>query len=183
MARPAGDRRKFKELLLYVAQKSKGDSRFGATKLNKVLYFSDFLAYGRLGQPITGVTYQRLDHGPAPMPMLPVQRELEEEGAAELVEVPRFNLSQKRLVPKRGPQLEGFSAEEIALVDEVIEALRRYDATGVSGLSHLEMGWQLVDDREEIPYQYVYLSSEPLTPDDVSKAREFAASFGDGTPP
>ncbi|MBO0686225.1 MAG: SocA family protein [Candidatus Dormibacteraeota bacterium] len=183
MGRAGGDRRKFKELLLYVAQKSKDDSRFGATKLNKVLYFSDFLAYARLGRPITGVRYQRLDHGPAPMPMLPVQRELEEEGAAELVEVRRFNLNQKRLIAKRTPELESFSAEEIALVDEVIEALHRFDATGVSGLSHLEMGWQLVDDREEIPYQYVYLSSEPLTPDDITRARELAATIGDGTPP
>ncbi|MBM4416381.1 MAG: DUF4065 domain-containing protein [Chloroflexi bacterium] len=60
------DRSRFKEVLLYIAQSSENDPRFGATKLNKILYFSDFKAFATLGDFITGATYQRLDRGPAP---------------------------------------------------------------------------------------------------------------------
>lgn len=171
---------KLKELLLYVAQKSFDDPDFGATKLNKILYYSDFLAFGQLGHPITEATYQRLDHGPVPLPLLTVKQELEREQAAEVIAVPRFNRTQKRLIPKRRARLDAFSADEIALVDEVIDALRGYNAVAVSELSHLEKSWQLVDDREEIPYEFVFLSSEPLTPDDVRRGQEVAALIDGG---
>jgi len=36
--------RKFQELLLYVAARCEGAPTFGATKLNKILFFADFLA-------------------------------------------------------------------------------------------------------------------------------------------
>ncbi|HZQ34888.1 MAG TPA: hypothetical protein VFD32_03070 [Dehalococcoidia bacterium] len=50
------DSRKLGELILYVAEKSSDDPRFGATKLNNILFFSDFLAFGQLGRSITGAT-------------------------------------------------------------------------------------------------------------------------------
>jgi hypothetical protein len=169
---------KFKELLLYVAEKSVDDRNFGATKLNKILYFSDFLAYGEFGEAITGVKYQRLNFGPAPVPLLPVEAELEREGAAQIVEVPQFNWTQKRLIAKRRPDLSVFSAAEIALVDDVMDSLRKLDASAVSALSHLERSWQIVGDREEIPYEYAFLSSERMTPTDVARARAVAAELG-----
>lgn len=174
---------KFRELLLYVAQKSLDDPRFGATKLNKILFYSDFLAYGELGRPITEATYQRLDHGPAPVPLLAAERELESEGAAEVIEVPRFHLKQRRLIPKRRARLAEFSAEEIALVDEVIDVLRGYTAVGVSALSHLEKAWQLVEDGEEIPFEFVFISREPLTAEDVKRGQEVAALIDGGAAP
>jgi len=36
------DERKFKELILYVADKCSDDPDFGAVKLNKILFYSDF---------------------------------------------------------------------------------------------------------------------------------------------
>jgi hypothetical protein len=174
---------KLKELILYVAQKSADDPRFGATKLNKILFFSDFLAYGELGRPITGVRYQRLDHGPAPVRLLPAQRELETEGAVQLVEVAHYTWTQKRLTPTRRADLSTFSATEIAVVDEVVDWLREFSATEVSALSHLERSWQIVADREEIPYEYVFLSNEPLTPADERRGREIAAIIDGGTTP
>ena len=71
------DDEKFKELVLYIARKSECDPRFGATKLNKLLFFSDFLAFKRLGSPITGQTYFKLDHGPAPRRMLPLKERMQ----------------------------------------------------------------------------------------------------------
>lgn len=60
------DESKFKELVLYIATNTSRDPTVGAVELNKILYYSDFIAYKRLGRPITGAAYQKLSEGPAP---------------------------------------------------------------------------------------------------------------------
>jgi uncharacterized phage-associated protein len=173
------DQDKFKELVLYIASHSAEDPTFGATKLNKILYFSDFWAYVQLGAPVTGATYQRLEHGPAPRQMLPVRTLLFREGAARIETRPRFNLPQRRLVALREPNLDVFSKEELLLVDEVIDALRPYSAVEVSELSHqLAIGWQLAEVGEEIPYQTAFLTGEAPTEDDIYEGQIFAKEHG-----
>lgn len=173
------DSLRFKELMLYVSERMFDDPSFGAVKLNKVLYFSDFIAYSSLGHPITGATYQKLKNGPAPRQLLPAQRELEEEDAAELVESAYFGgYTQKRLIPQRKADLSSFSAEEISLVDEVIEDLRGHSASEVSELSHRAVGWQIAEIGEDIPYETALLSDDPLTMEDVERAKELASEHG-----
>ncbi len=176
---PKFNRQKFMELLLYVADKSLDDPSFGATKLNKILFFSDFLAYGRTRRPITGATYQRLERGPAPRELLPAQDELCKVGDAIVVEQRRFNYPQKRLIPLREADLSAFVAEEIALVDKVIDLLRAHNAASVSALSHdIGVGWQIADDGTDIPYEAVFLSADTPTPTDVKRGRELAQQHG-----
>ncbi len=172
------DANKLKELVLYVAYKSLDDPSFGATKLNKILFFSDFLAYGQLGKPITGATYQKLDQGPAPRELLPIQERLEEKGEVILLERKYFGYVQKRLWPCREPDISTFSPQEISLVDEVIEALRDHNAFQASVLSHRVPGWQLAGDRDEIPYEAVFLSREPLTESAIRRGQQLAEQYG-----
>ncbi len=173
------DADKFRELVLYVASRSANDATFGATKLNKTLFFSDFLAYGQLGKPITGATYQRLEHGPAPRQLVLIQEELVSKSEAMVVPGRYFNRVQKRLWAVRAPDLSRFSPEEIALVDEVIEALRCHNASDVSILSQVvAVGWQIAGDREEIPYEAVFLSGERPTPPDVRHGQGLAQKHG-----
>jgi hypothetical protein len=166
---------KFRELVLYIAEKSSDDAAFGATKLNKILFWSDFLAYANLGEPITGATYQRLDRGPAPRQLLPVQRELLDEKRIRIERRQRFSYVQKRIVPCDEPNLDLFDADEIALVDEIIEVLRDQSATDVSAISHsLSAGWQIADPFEDIPYSSVFLSAGPPSELDLERGRELA---------
>lgn len=176
---PAYDDARFKELLLYIADKLADDRSFGATKLNKVLFFSDFLAYGLFGEPITGATYQRLEFGPAPKELLSAQAELEQSGDAILVTRRHFNLTQKRLMALRPADVSWFSAKQVALVDDVIEMLRHRSARDVSAFSHdVALGWQIAGDQEQIPYAAVFLSVEPLTSTDIEHGRRFAGDYG-----
>ena len=43
---------KLKELMLYVADKCSQDPNFGATKLNKILWWANFLAFGKIRKPV-----------------------------------------------------------------------------------------------------------------------------------
>jgi hypothetical protein len=153
----ATPRDKFKELILYIAQQSEGDSTFGATKLNKILFFCDFLSYRAYGDPITGQRYFKLPFGPAPRPLVPVVKELIEEGACIKVQRSHFGLPQETIFAKREANLDVFKPREIALADFVLRQLRDNDATQVSDLSHEFIGWQLAGDREDIPYETIFL--------------------------
>ena len=84
----------------------------------------------------------------------------------------RGGRTQNRAVNLRAPNLSVFSAEQISLVDRIIEELWDLDAEAVSDLSHRMMGWRLADLNETIPYETVFISSEPLTETDVQRARE-----------
>jgi hypothetical protein len=177
MERIQFDSGKFKELLVYVASKCSDFPRFGSTKLNKILYYSDFLAFGYSRKPITGATYQHLKWGPAPRQFLPVVQELILNKEA-IVEVRGWLKKQKRLVPLRKPNLELFSGTEIALVDSVIDSLRDHTAEEASDVSHMEAGWKCVAEGEDIPYTTVFVSHDSPTADDIRWAQEFAAEHG-----
>jgi len=169
--RPEYSAAKLKELILYVADRSRDDPNFGAVKLNKVLYYADFYAYRRLGQPITGAEYQKLPEGPAPQQLLPTRRELRRDGLIEIEQRPVFNHVQERVVPKSAYQQSLLSDEELALVDEVIGILRFKTGRESSEMSHLEPGWKAVGFYQSIPYSSAWLSAEPLTQDQYERAR------------
>ena len=149
---------KLGELLLYVAGKVRTDPTGGATKLNKILFFSEFSAVRALGEPITGVAYQKLERGPAPRRLVPIRTALVESGAAELVNDQYFGRTIHRLVPRREADLSSFNEEQVRIVDQVIDALWGKTAGEVSERSHEEMGWKMVEDGEEIPYSAAYLA-------------------------
>ena len=72
--------RKLGEALLYISKKCQNDERFGMTKLNKTLYFSDFLYYAKTGKGITGGRYMKLVNGPVPHQMKPVIERMKQRG-------------------------------------------------------------------------------------------------------
>jgi hypothetical protein len=175
--RPALDESKFRELLLYIAEESVGDSKFGKTKLNKILFYVDFLAYGIFGRPVTGATYQRRPYGPVPREISYVRNSLLESGEAEVQYVERFGLTQERLIAKRPPNLSLFTQAEKQHVDAVIRALWNRNGIEASELSHREPGWKLARERQTIPYEAVFLSPEDLTPDDIDQGQRVWAKL------
>ena len=175
---PQFNQAKFAELLLYVAERSEEDIRFGATKLNKIMYFSDFLAYGMWGESITGATYRRLPRGPVPSELLSTQEQLIGAGRAILKETQYFNRIQQRLVAVKETDRSLFNGAELALVDQVIAALKGHNASEVSELSHCEIGWKLASGDEDIPYSTVFLSSDPPTTADQRRALDLAKEYG-----
>lgn len=173
---PEFDREKFKELLLYVADRSQEDPKFGATKLNKILFFSEFFAYLNFGAPIAGATYQSLEHGPGPRELRPVRREMEQAGDLHIDRRRYLGFNQVRAVPGRMPDLSRFSPGELAIVDQVMGALRDMGAVDVSEVSHrLSMGWRIAGIGQVIPYESAFLSADMPSEDDILRGKELAA--------
>lgn len=169
--RPPNDE-KLRELILFVARRSERDERFGATKLNKLLFFADFLAYVKLGSSITGQEYQKLPNGPAPRRLLPLAKQMEANGAFAWAERSYHGRSQRVPIALREPDLSSFSADEIAIVTEVLQTHWERNARGVSDLSHQFRGWQLAQEGETIPYQMALVRFVKPRRKDIAKAIE-----------
>ena len=175
------NRSRFRELILYCATKSETHRFFGATKLNKCLFYADFLAYRALGSSITGAEYLALEHGPAPRQFVAVREALVSDNEIAIQHRPR----QQRVVALREPDLGDFSGAEIAIVDEVIDALRPLDAGDVSDWSHVFLGWkaaraesEATGRQVEIPYSTALVSNEPMDEFQESRGLDLAARFG-----
>jgi hypothetical protein len=166
---------KLGELILYISEKSAFDPYFGATKLNKILYFSDFLAYGNWGESITGAEYQHLERGPAPKRLVPVRDQLVAENALAIQTV-QFSSGkkQRRTINLREPDLSLFLARDISLVDDIIGKLTPLNADETSELSHRYVGWKSTDLGETIPYGTIFLSDAPPSPAELRRAESLA---------
>ena len=159
------NRDKFKELIVYIAGRCEKHSAFGATKLNKILFYSDFIAYKNLGHAITGAEYFALERGPAPKPLVPIRDEMIEDKDIAQAKTD----FQHRIIALRNPDLSEFSAEEIVIVDRVIHYLRHKSSGIVSLLSHAFLGWQAAweegskkGENITIPYGTTFVANPPL---------------------
>ena len=175
-----GDTARLKELIVYIALRCQDDPAFGAIKLNKILFRADFQSYRQRGRPITGTAYFRLKHGPAPKAMKPVSDELHREDAVRTQRRLIGGHEQKRPIALRPANLEYFDGEDIAIVDEVITDLWGKSATAVSEQSH-GVQWMTRSDKDFIPYEAAFLSDEPVTADDIERARELIEELGIGS--
>jgi len=169
---------KLAELILYLAEKSVDDIHFGAIKLNKLLYYSDFAAYRILGNPITGTEYQHLREGPAPRRFLPVRRCLLEDGSIEIRQEQVIDRVRERIIPKREHKSNFFSKEERALIDDVVKTFWHMNGTQIRNRSHEEFGWRITKEGETIHYRTAWVDSEPLSMEHIEIGKEIAKRHG-----
>lgn len=167
---------KTEQLLLYIAEKCKESQNFGATHINKILYYVDNINYLKTGKPISKFTYIRQEFGPTPKPalFLGLRDKLVNEGKISIDVVPDiYGYKQKRIVNKKYPlSLSEISAEEISLIDDIINACTKYNAITMSNLTHDHLSWKIVKEKEDIPYYAYLLTKASLDENDLAWADE-----------
>jgi hypothetical protein len=164
--------------VLYVSERTADDADFGDIKLNKVLAFSDFLAYAILGSPITGADYQRQKFGPVARLLPPIRRRMELAGDLRVAQSTGQYVPTRTLARRRA-DTSLFSEEQLELVEQVIETLRPQTAGRVSDLSHRIMGgWKVAANGETIPYETFLVETAPPSRSSLEQARGLAESHG-----
>lgn len=149
------DRLKFKQLVLYICANCAPD-RLGAVKLHKILYLADMVQFALEGRPIVGSTYIKRPLGPTSLHLLPVLRELQNEGAIRVSVADYFNYRKTSYHPLRDADTSSFSGDEIALVADVIDFVANQNtAKTISDFSH-NRAWELAEYGEEIPYHSAF---------------------------
>lgn len=149
---PELNREKLDELILYVCERSLTDDHFGKTKLNKVLWMSEFHHYALWGEPIAGATYVHHRHGPVLKDLDAHLRRLQSSGRLRVRPRDRFGRQQFRPIPLQWADREQFTGAEIASVEDVIHEVQGLTAVQISTISHEHPGYAATEMGEAIPY-------------------------------
>jgi hypothetical protein len=154
---------KLRELILLITEWSQADEKFGAIKLNKLLFHCDFAAYLTFGEPITSQQYFALPQGPAPRRLKPITQAMVKSQQLAYKEVSYYGYTQLRPIALKAPNVELFSPKELNLIRNTIQTYWNMSATEISKHSHLFLGWKIAREKETIPYCTALVSCRPPT--------------------
>lgn len=160
---PAKNIKKFKEVLLYVLSKVGAKPNVGETVLYKLLYFIDFNYYEKYEEQLTGATYIKNFHGPTPREFIKIVADMIEKKELEKITSKCFEFNQKKYLPLRTPDLSILNANEIKLIDDVLDKLSNLNAANISDYSHKDVPWVVTPQGKTIDYESVFYRTAPYS--------------------
>ena len=143
---------KLKNILLYFIEKSGG---VFFTKMNKLLFYADFVAYRQTGKGITGLAYKAIQHGPVPVRWDRIYSFYDEINQ-EIVQFSDGRAGTK-LVSKLSPDMTEFDEDELKVLEFVCERFKSETPTQISEASHQEEAWKRnIDSDQLINYEMAF---------------------------
>ena len=143
---------KLKNILLYFIEKSGG---VFFTKMNKLLFYADFVAYRQTGKGITGLAYKAIQHGPVPVRWDRIYSFYDEINQ-EIVQFSDGRAGTK-LVSKLSPDMTEFDEDELKVLEFVCERFKSETPTQISETSHQEEAWKRnIDSDQLINYEMAF---------------------------
>lgn len=127
------------------------------TKLNKLLWYFDFLTFQNVGLSATGAVYLRAPHGPVPDGYEFLIGGMISDKAIEPKEIifdEQKDIAGEILRALEEPDLTIFSSEEIACLKKVTDFMRHLTSTQISKISHDEEGYKNTPEWEKISYEW-----------------------------
>lgn len=128
---------KLKNIILYFIEKC-GSVFY--TKMNKLLFYTDFLSYKKRGCGMSGLAYQAIQYGPVPVRWDRVYS-LIDDVYPEMVEF-SSGLCGTQLCSALSPDMNAFTEEERLLLDAVVDKFKDISSSGISEMSHHEEAWK-----------------------------------------
>ena len=153
---PQKNLKKFKEILLYILKKVGSRPNVGESVLYKFLYFIDFNFYEKYEEQLIGATYIKNNYGPTPKEFIKIVDDMESKEELVKIEDKYFQYPQRKYLPLREPDLSALKANEIKMIDEVLEKLSDMNASQISEYSHNDVPWLTADDGDIIDYESVF---------------------------
>lgn len=153
---PQKNLEKFKEVLLYTLNKVGSKPNIGESVLYKLLYFIDFNYYEKYEEQLIGATYIKNNYGPTPKEFIKIIEEMVINGEIVKIEDKYFQYPQRKYLPLRISDLSCLKANELKMIDDVLEKLSDMNASQISEYSHNDVPWLTTDDGEIIDYESVF---------------------------
>lgn len=127
------------------------------TKMNKLLFYSDFLHYKRFGSSITGLNYIAISKGPVPKRYSTLYDQTETICKEEII-FPNGSAGEQ-LIPQKDSVFDPtlFSESEISIIEEVGGKLKDKKTNYIVTMSHQESAW--IDNEKQhkvISYDYAF---------------------------
>lgn len=147
---------KFAEMVVFFSHQLKPFK----TKLNKLLFYADFLMFKRTCFSISGVRYVAIDRGPVPNNFNSVFEFLSNTGVIDIsyMHYPQGYMGEQFVGRSNRPfKSELFSAEELAIMQLVAMTFCDASTTDIVEMSHLEDAWlENHQDKKAISYRYAF---------------------------
>jgi transcriptional regulator with XRE-family HTH domain len=154
---------KFKQVLLYILEKTGGKPNIGMTALYKLLYFIDFDYYEKYEEQLMGLTYIHNHYGPSPREFMKVVDDMKKEGSLEEVKSAYFAYEQRKFLPHKSADLDTLGSKEIKMIDSVLARYGDLSASQLTAISHEDTPWVAASDGENLDYEHVFYRPEKLS--------------------
>lgn len=151
---------KFTEMIVYFSEKIAPYK----TKMNKLLFYADFLMFKQTCFSISGVRYNAINMGPVPNNFQSIFEFLANKEEIEIctTEFPNGNVGEKFLArPDRPFKADLFSENELAVIEKVATVFKPKSTNDIIELSHLEEAWKKNEKgKSVISYEYAFELSQ-----------------------
>jgi len=152
---PQRNLEKFKEVLLYILNKVGSKPNVGETVLYKLLYFIDFDFYEKYEEQLIGATYVKNHYGPTPIEFGKIVAKMMDKQILK-VKSSYFDYPQSKYLPLRKADLSKLKANEVEVIDNVLDKLSDMNATQISEYCHNDVPWLTTEDGAVIEYESVF---------------------------
>lgn len=147
---------KYKNAILYFL-KYCNNQHLGATKLNKLLYYLDFISYRDRKISVTGDKYIHKQYGPIPETVDLILKDLKEEGSINIERISSEdgkNFFKHDLI--KDPNLSIFDGDgyEKGLLKNICDKFSLWSTDKIVDQTHLEAPWFYSNPYDEIDYNY-----------------------------
>ncbi|MGI8812420.1 MAG: Panacea domain-containing protein [Pyrinomonadaceae bacterium] len=145
-------------MAVYIAERGREVYK---TKLNKLLFYSDFINFYLNGTSISGSKYVHVPFGPVPEHYGEALEQLSDAGRVELMPAGHKSILIKSVAS--ADRNDALSREETAVIDWVLENYGKLSASEISDLSHGEKAYRFTRPGEQIAYRYAaFFETLPL---------------------
>ncbi len=124
------------------------------TKVNKLLFYSDFLNYKRTGTSMTGLTYKAIPFGPVPVDF---EKLFEEMYTDDMVDIEQVLINYdyaEKLIPTMQFNEDLFNEIELKVLEDISSKFDGKNTNEIVEISHNEDAWKdNKDDKRLISYK------------------------------
>ena len=147
---------KFTEMVVYFTEKLQP----WKTKLNKLLFYADFVMHKQSGYSISGVQYRAIPMGPVPNNFNTIFEYLANNDDVDVyyTTFPDGGIGEQfKLNSKREFNSELFSENELLVLENIAERFKNTTTDGIIEISHKEKAWkETKDEKRIIDYKYSF---------------------------
>lgn len=147
---------KFTEMVVYFSERIEPYK----TKMNKLLFYADFLMFKHSYFSISGLRYSAINMGPVPNNFQSIFEYLVNQEIVEIktTEFPNGNTGEQFKAKKgRLFNAEIFTQQELQTLEKVANTFNNTKTNDIIELSHLELGWkENVETKSAISYTYAF---------------------------
>lgn len=144
---------KYKNAVLYFIQNC-NNSYLGATKLNKLLYYFDFISFRDRQVSVTGDRYINKEFGPVPHAIDDILGMLTLEGKMKLTAKPYKSWVKYSFEASSTPDCSSFDEYELNKLEYISKHFYLWSTPKIVEQTHLEAPWFYSKLLEEVDYQY-----------------------------